>query len=317
MNMKLRILSGAFLALAISLSAGDASAVGVELDGATLPAQTRDALRADIAKARGEVPELFKAVNDVVAHAKDLDAQARAPGVPLTLHFKGLGPRALMPLIDVLAFDGHPAARDLNETASSALRVGLIEAIGIIRDGRAVPVLAQALDGAREEKIVRASSEALSRIGNDEALGTLTASLQKADATRNLGRARAILSGMHELRREAGARLLATRLDAERDPDTAKVLAKSLGGVGNAWAWKTKMSQNDATITRKTAARALVDAYAKWNNADVREAAAKALLVVDEPSTPALIAAAKSGASRETVTVLEQLEQRFAQNPTR
>lgn len=316
MNMKLRIFSGVFLALAIGLSAGDASAVGVELDGATLPAKTRDALRADIAKARTEVPELFKAVNDVVAHAKELDAQARAPGVPLTLHFKALGPRALMPLIDVLAFDG-PAVRDLNETASSALRVGLIEAIGIIRDGRAVPVLAQVLETTREESVVRASSEALSRIGNDEALASLTTSLQKADATRNLGRTRAILSGMHEFRREAGARLLATRLDSERDADTAKVLAKSLGGVGNAWAWKTKMSQGEASVTRKTAARALVDAYAKWNSNDVREAAAKALLVVDEPSTPALIAAAKSGAARETVTVLEQLEQRFAQNPTR
>jgi hypothetical protein len=316
MKKTLRILSGVALALAIGLAAGDASAVGVEMDGSALPAKTRDALRADIAKAKTEVPELFKAVNQVVVKAKELDAQARAPGIPLTLHFKGLGPRALMALIDVLAFDGQ-AARDLNDTASSALRVGLIEAIGIIRDGRAVPVLAQVLDTTREPGVIRASSEALSRIGNDEALATVTAALAKADTGRDPTRSRAILSGMHEFRREAAAKMLAARLDAERDPETSKVLAKSLGGVGNAWAWKTMLSQNEATATRKTAAKALVEAYARATTHDVREAAAKALLVVDEPGTPALIAAAKSGAARETVTLLEQLDQRFAQNPTR
>lgn len=311
-----RIFSAVAVALALGFSAGDASAVGVELDGSKLPAQTRDALRADITKAKAEVPELFKAVNQVVARAKELDSQARAPGIPLTLHFKGLGPRALMALIDVLAFDGH-AARDLTESASSALRVGLIEAIGIIRDGRAVPVLAQVLEDSQETNVVRASSEALSRIGNDEAFTTLTTALSKADTLRDRSRTRAILSGMHELRREAGARLLAARLDAERDPETAKTIAKSLGGVGNAWAWKATSNQAEAASTRRIAAKALVDAFVKTTSNEVREQAAKSLLVVDDPSTPQLIAAAKAGAPRDVAMLLDQLDQRFANNPTR
>jgi extradiol dioxygenase family protein len=309
-----RFFSGLALALALVGMSTQASAAGVALDANDLPAKTRGELKAEIDKARVQTPELFKAVEDIALHAKELDAGARAPGIPLTMHFKPLGPRALFPMLDVLVFDAH--VKDLPPSAASALRLGLIEAVGSIRDARAIPVLSRIVDTARDEKTVRVASEGLARIGTDEALGILTTAAQKAQTSAGKDRERAILSGMHDARREAAARFLAKRLEQSPDSETARVVVKSLGGVGNAWAWKTLSDQSEASATRAIAASALVDAYVRFGG-EVREQAAKAILVVDDPSTPALIATAKRSASGDIAAALDALDRRLATNPIR
>ncbi len=308
-----------FVAVALSLAllgmSSTASAAGAGLDAGDLPASTRSELKAEIDKARAATPELFKAVADVAAQARELDANARKPGIPLTMHFKPLGQRALYPMLEALVFDSH-AARDLPPSAASALRLGLIEAVGSIRDPRAIPVLAKILEIGRDDPTVRASAGGLARIGTDDALNILTTAATKAK-TGDAGndRERAILSGMHDARREAAARFLARRLQQNPDLETARIVVKSLGGVGNAWAWKTLSDQTEASATRGIAANALVDAYVRFRG-EVREQAAKAILVVDDASTPTLIAQAKTGASGDLTLALEALERRFANNPT-
>jgi hypothetical protein len=317
-TMKLAPLcSGIALALALVTMSGYAAASGAALDPNDLPTKTRTDLRAEIDKARAATPELFKAVEEVAAHAKEIDAGARTPGIPFTMHFKPLGNRALYPMLELVVFDSH-TGKDLPPSAASALRLGLIEAIGAIRDPRAIPVLAKLLEVARDNATVRASSEALSRIGNDEALSIVTTAAEKARPAEggSSDRERAILSGMHDCRREGAARFLGKRLKDNVDDDTARVLVKSLGGVGNAWAWKTLAKPTEEAATRSYAAAALVDAFVRFSG-DVREAAAKALLVVDDPSTPALIAQAKRNACAELQGALDQLERRFANNPAR
>jgi hypothetical protein len=308
-----RALAAVALSLALLGTSSNASAAGAGLDASDLPTATRATLKAEIENARVTTPELFKAVADIAAHARDLDAGARARGVPLTMHFKPLGRRALFPMLEALVFDSH-AAKDLPPSAASALHLGLLEAVGTIRDPRAIPVLAKVLELSRDDKTTRAASEALARIGTDDALRILTTVALQAKTDTGNDRERAILSGMHDARREGAARFLATRLKAA-DLETARVVAKSLGGVGNAWAWKTLSNQTEASATRSIAANALVDAYVRFGG-DVREQAAKALLVIDDPGTPSLIAQAKKGASPELAAALDTLDQRFASNPT-
>jgi hypothetical protein len=66
---------------------------------------------------------------------------------------------------------------------------------------------------------------------------------------------------------------------------------------------------------RATAAAALVDAFVR--EPSLRSEASNALMVVDAPSTPALVAAAKPFASSDTVAALDRLLARFAANPAR
>jgi hypothetical protein len=305
----------AAFALLFSLSSSDAAAAGVALDANALPAVARTELTKEIARANAEVPDLVRQVRDVAAQARDLDQSSRLPGAPLTMHFKALGPRAFGPMVELLAFDAR-SAKDLSGTPAVALRLGLIEAIGIIRDARAIPVFTHLLDARGSDfDTQRAAAEGLARIGTDDALSALSKSFASARGT---DRERAILSGLHDARREAAAKLLAAKLDAaDTDEATAKIAAKSLGGVGNAWAWKTVANaRSEESATRAVAARALVKAYVRFGG-EARDQAAKSLLVVDDPSTASLVAEAKKTANADTLRALTALEQRLAKNPTR
>jgi hypothetical protein len=303
------------LSLGLMSLSHEALAAGAALDPTALPPESLSQLKAEIARSRRETPELFKAVADVASHANTIDAAGRTPGIPFTMHFKPLGNRALFPLLEALVLDAH-APVDLSPTAASALRLGLIEAVGIIRDARALTVLAKILEQSKDTDTARAATEGLARLGTDDALEKTFSAATRARDEGNVARERAILSGLHDARRERAARFVATRLAATTDEETARVLCKALGGIGSAWAWKTVADPREAGATRALAATALVEAYAR-GTAERREHAAKAILVVDESSTPGLIERAKSGASAETVAALEALAKRFAANPTR
>src|SRR5690606_10282080 len=97
-------------------------------------------------------------------------------------------------------------------------------------------------------------------------------------------REEAILAGMGACHRVAVARALADVLAKHPEGERAKVVARSLGRVGNAWAWKTLPDRSEETSSRRIAAEALVGAYVHYRS-EAREAAAKALLVIDAPET--------------------------------
>jgi len=316
MSTMMKLSLGISLALALATTTVQASAAGLVLDSSELAAKSRSSLKADIEKARIETPELFRQVYDVAKRAGELDAGSRRPGAPLTMHFKVLGPRALMPMLELLAFEGH-APTDLTPTARAALRVGLLEAVGIIRDARAVPVLARVALRDRDVDTTRAAADALGRIGTDEAFGALVAALESADAATAAGgeRVHALLAGVGSSRRSDGTTLLAKRLDAHPDAATAKAAAKALGTAGNAWAWKTLSSRTDEAAVRELAARALVKAYVAYSG-EARSAASNALMVVDDAHTAALISDARRTASADQAAALDELAARFAANPT-
>lgn len=317
MKTMMKLSLGLIAAFALATSAADASAAGLAVDSTELSATARSSLKADIEKARIEAPELFRQVHDIARRAGEIDAGARRPGSPLTMHFKVLGPRALMPMLEMLAFDGH-APSDLTPTAQAALRVGLVEAVGIVRDARALPVLARIALRERDVDMTRASADALGRLGTDEAFSALVTALQSAESGATPGgeRVLALLAGVGSARRVDGVKLLTKRLDAHPDAATAKAIAKALGTAGNAWAWKTLASHKDEGAVRDLAARALVKLYVAYPG-EARTAASNALLVVDDVSTPALIADARRTASTDQAAALDELAARFAKNPTR
>lgn len=249
-------------------------------------------------------------VRQAVLQKQALDAKARGHRAPIALYLRGMGKQALDPMLELVS--GGPAAAGLPTEAVNAARRDLVEAIGLLRDPKATPVIAALLDKESDGDLVRTAAEALARIGTDDAVARLRGALGKAAGAR----ATAILAGMGDCRRESVARLLADRLLAHPDEATARVLVRSLGNVGNAWAWKTMPSRAEEGAVRALAARALVDAYTRYDG-DLRTAASNALMVVDDASTPALVSAARASASGDTARALDALAARFAANPAR
>ncbi len=294
------------------VSAGTAAAgPGTAALSTQLPAASRTELRANIDKARVANPSVFQSVRAIASHAREEDKRARGRKAPIAQRLANLGSAALLPMLELVAFDAPSLAAGETAADRASVQRDLVEAIGLLRDPRAMPVLVTVLARDVDFESTRGAAEAVARLESAVAASTLVAALDSASGER----ASAILAGMGACHRTVVARALAGRLASVSDDATARIVVKALGHVGNAWAWKTLGDRSEETATREAAARALVVAYVRLAG-DVREAAAKAILVVDDPHTDSLVAAARQSATPEQVAALDALARRLGENPT-
>lgn len=314
MSVRTSILAIVSAGVLLGSLAGSASAAeGVLLAPGRLPDKARAALIAEIASAKTAAPSAFAAVAGLRARLPELDANKRGRLAPITPELKALGPDGLFPMLAELAVDA-PARGDLTESAWAAWRISLLEAVGMLRDPRSAAVLHAVLEGAEtDHAIVKAAAEALGKLGTDAAAVKLIA-MAKAPGPKQ----RAVLAGMGECRRTRVAHALAAALGARPDAETARLILRSLGNVGSAWAWKTPVvaASGEKDATRKAAAKALVEAFVAYEG-EARQMASDAIIVVDEASTPALIAAARARAPQGVQGELDKLAARFARSPLR
>ncbi len=311
--MNKQILVMAFVgALAISSYPTKASAAsGIVTSAERLPEKARAALSIEIETAKRERPRSFQAVGQLRQDLPMLDTQKRGRFAAIAPMLKPLGKEALLPMLEELAFRGKPQGT-LTDSAWIAWRAGVIEAVGMLRDPRAEPVLVAILDGAETEyHVVHAAAAALGRLGTDAAVSKLVAMAKVAGVKQ-----KAVFAGMGECRRTSIATALSSAAALATDAELARVIAHSLGDVGSAWAWQTPViaASGEEAPTRAIAAKALVDMFIVHEDS-VRKMVSNALLVVDDSSTPGLIEAAKKGASPELAAKLDALTQRFARNP--
>lgn len=301
------ILSASLVMAALS---GDARADGVAIPAARLPAAARTALLTEIDAARKAQPSAFAALATVRTALPELDAQKRGPLASVTPQLRSIGNDGLFPMLAELAVEALPRG-DLTDTAWLAWRIALLEAVGSIRDPRAEATLTAIVDGPETDfAVMKAAVEALGKVASDTAVARLIA-LSKTAGPKQ----KAAFAGMGECRRAKVAQALSQLVGARPGEASAKLLIRSLGNVGSAWAWKTPavaVSGEEAAV-RSTAAKALIGAYVAYEGA-LRHGAGDAILVVDDPSTPTLIEAAKK-ANPALTADLDNLAQRYANSP--
>lgn len=310
--MKPHVLCSALLVAALGVPARARAAEGVALAPTALSATARARLERDVKALRVAKPAAFQRVQAVRDRVAELDRRRRGRLAPVGVLLHGLGKDALLPMLEMLALDAQPRGT-LTDTAWTALHAGLIEAVGALRAPEAEPVLRAILDGsATDSTVVRAAAEALGRLGSDRVATKLIA-LAATDGPKQ----RAVLAGMGECRRAVIADALADALAGATDAATAKLLVRSLGTVGNSFAWQTpavRAHADEEDRTRARAAEALLGAFIAWDG-EVRQAAVSALLLVDDAATPSLVAAARAGASGELAQALDELALRLGKNP--
>lgn len=293
--------------------AGNASARGVVIGIDELDSATKSALLSEIAKARQSDPQAFALLASVRATVATRDAHKRGRMAVITPALKGMGSRGVMPLLEELAVVAEPRG-SLNETAWLAWRISLLEALGSQRDARAEATLVGVLesDSVIDFGVVRAAAQALGKLGSDDATDKLLA-LAKQPGPKQL----AILAGLGRCRRIAAAQHLSLAISNADSARSAAVIARSLGEVGSAWAWETPVvaQSGEEEVTRSTAAEALVNAYVALAHPVARTEIVRAILIVDHPSTPSLIATHRASATGDLADALDALQQRFDHSP--
>jgi len=313
--VRLRSFAPLIVVLAALLTvAPDLAAGGAVVDPRDLPEDARSALMADIAAARMTSPDAFDRIAALRADLPELFARSRGGVPPLTRILHAQGPEALCPMLEQLIVSAEPGS-DLDDRAWLAWQLALLDAVGMLRDRRAEPVLWQALaEEDLEPEVQRAAARAVAKLGTDAVAERLVA-LSRENGLRQ----RAVVAGMGHCRRLAVAQRLAELLAAAPDAAAADAAARSLGDVGSLWAWRTPSVATYAAeqeAVQLSAARALVAALVA-SDGEVRATAAKALLVVGHPATPELLAAARSEADPVTRAVLDQVAVDFAASPIR
>lgn len=314
--MKTRILLSALALTGIALLGSPTTAFageGVVLNPSALRAPDRSSLTDQIAKARASNPTVFASVAKLRSDLPQLDARKRGRFVPVARMLRSLGSDALLPMLEELAVDA-PTRGSMTDTAWTAWRVGLVESVGSLRDPRSAPVLVAILESPTTDvMLIRAAAAAYGKLRTDRVAQDLITM-----SRRNGPKQRAILAGMGHCRKSAVASELARVLSARPDAATAEDIARSLGDIGSAWAWDTpSLAGNpEGAAVRSVAAQALMDAFIRYDG-EVREMATKALLVVNDRSTPGLISAARARARADVLPALDQLERRFANSPIR
>jgi hypothetical protein len=281
----------------------------VAIAPAELAAPDRRQLRRQIARARRADPQAFAAVARLRSRLAALARRQRGRMVNVVLPLRSLGRAGLMPMLAELAFEAQRRG-GLSDRAWRGWQVSLLEVTGSLRDQRARPVLAAILAGVqRDAAVLRGAARALGRLDSGEAAAALAELQRRPGTTRQL----AVLAGLGECRHPRAARALGLALvQAGEDGAVRRVAIRSLGRVGNRWAWKALVRAGrakDARATQRVALDALLGAYPTLRPPE-REAAAKAVLMISHPDTRARIAAARAELGPQGAAALDELQQR-------
>lgn len=292
---------------------GAARADGLVAKPSQLPEATRASLQSDIAAYKTQRPELFDAVKNVKGYHPETYKQFRNPVPGVSRELRAFGKDALLPMLNELAFEA-PAKDGASDREWTALEVGLLDAVGVIRDARSAPVLHVAFEAsAGAPDVAAAAARALGRLGGDAELALLLKHTAANDPLRL-----AAIEGLGECKRVEAAKELASIFSATNDETTAKIAARALGAVGSSWAWKAMGPAAEATglEVREIAARALVPRYRGAPDA-VRHRIRTAILMLEHPIVPQLLAAERAQAAdtqveHELATVQQQVERQLA-----
>jgi hypothetical protein len=305
---------GAALFAATLFGVGTASADGLVAQASDLPPKERASLEQQIEAYRAKNPAAFEAVRNVNGYKPETYKKFRNP-IPLVgRELRRLGEPALLPMLEALAFDVWERG-DAADREWTALKVGMLEAVAHLHDGRSAPVVTAAFATAKETTVQSAAAEAVGALCRRDAT-MVTALAAALEGPKRL----AAIDGLGQCRSPQAAQLLASELDSTTSAIEADRIARALGYLGSSWAWralaKKEGQKGGAQIrregleARRIASEALVRGYLRFDG-KVRGAHQVGLTMVQHPEVRAIAERHRSAAQASAFAQLERVVARI------
>ncbi len=303
-TMKRAFFAGGALVALLSLSA-EARADGLAVGSSRIAPASRTKLAEDIAAFKSAEPGVRAKVRDVQSVKPEVYGKFQNPKPEASRELRRLGKDALVPMLEALAFDASQPGLAAHER--EALKLGMIEAVGYLKDSRSVPVLTAIFaDEAEQTATALAAATALGMVCDTAAVQLLERKAFDGSKTRL-----AALSGLGQCRSVQTANTLASALRGAQDDATRQVIIQALGTLGSSWAWAALGKDNADTgaKVRVQACDVLIETFVA---APARRAESKrAILKCEASNAIARIQAAKRGQNADTVKALEDLEKKL------
>jgi hypothetical protein len=214
-------------------------------------------------------------------------------------------------MLESLAFDASQPGLSLDE--KEALIVGMLSAVGDLRDGRSTPVLAAILDAQPSSTpAAMAAARALGKACGSSERQILVSKSAEGEKVRA-----AALEGLGECRSLDSAKAIAKVAKSATDSDTKRSAVRALGVVGSSWAWAAagKADDDEAIEVRTLASNTLIDVFVA--DANLRTESKRAVLKCEAPNALERVRSAKARADATTAKALESLERLIAKNAAR
>lgn len=182
--------------------------------------------------------EAFARLDEVRRALPALSEHRRGRYVNVARLLEHLGEEALLPMLWALASD-DPFSMGFDPAAWWSWRLGLVEAVGRLRDRRSAPVLMQIIEGPDPHRTTReVATSAIGRLGDNDLIEEVIALAENSPSKRL-----AILAGLGEARREVALNYLLQVLNEDLEIDERRAVIQSLGNWANQWAWQTSSLQ--------------------------------------------------------------------------
>jgi HEAT repeat protein len=268
-----------------------------------------NALLQEIERSKKPLVAEFAAVKQLREEMPELDARKRGRIATVGTTLDLLGPKALFPMLEELALD-RPFEKQV-PSVRQGWRIGLLHAVGRLRDERARPILEKVVRTEQDAWVLKTAAEALGKLQDERAAQFLITESQGSGE-----RAEAILEGMAHCRRLVVTQYLTSRLAQATEQSERRALVESLRDHGNSYAWKTDVvaASGEGTDVRNLSAQALLSAFVRFPAE--RPQIQKALLIVDAPATTTLLQTAlKTTSDKAAQEALQGLQSKLANNP--
>ena len=302
-----------------------AESAGLAMNAAQLGPADRAALQHAVMADRLARPAAY----DLVAAARgcrpDGWKAARNPTPVCSREMRALGPAGLLPMLNALALDWQPdtsrlsSAPELRSKEEQAMLVAMVDAVGILRDTRARPVLlalwklaADRRDAQlpieRANSVSRVVAEALGRLGGAVELQALQAHLRAEDPLFN-----AAIAGLGWCKRTDSAQLLVNALATAKDDATQRWIVAAMGTLASSWSWQAlgRVRAEDGLRVRQRVTDALLPLLAKTQG-ESRERVVASLQLADLPDLPARLATVRATADATLQHDIDDLLGRYA-----
>lgn len=297
----------------LAFASASAHADGLLTKPSALPAAERATLERAIAADKAAFPAHFAAVAGVQGHLPAGYAQRQNPIPEVSRELEALGRDALLPMLSAIAFDA-PAATGNNDAERQALAVGLVRAVGRLRDARSAPVLRAVMESAPSDGLVaRYAAEGLGLLCDKVGAASLTAHTGASDSLRL-----AAIHGLGECRTLESAKHLASLVQPGLDDTTARALGVALGRLASPGAWRSlgPSAAKTGQAVRAVVADALFAGYVA-NTGDARLHFHKGILIATPDDVAERIERARVGADSERNELLDRLSRQLGRRQRR
>lgn len=307
MKQKMISLTLAVGSLGAVMPAWAAELTGLGVQAAQLAPADQAKLQHDVMADRLARPAAY----DIVAVAKGCRPEgwmtARSPEPNCSRELRALGPAGLLPMLSAMALDWLPTGLStdaIHRTQEErALLVGMLEAVGALRDARARPVLQAMWQQARSRPevlapigrqmtVARAIAEALGRLGGAQELQALQAHLHADDPLYT-----AAIAGLGLCKRTDSAQLLAKELANAKDDASQRWIVQAMGALASSWSWQAlgRVRMEDGLRVRQRVTETLLPLLAKTQG-ESRERVVQSLQLADMPDLPSRLATVRATA---------------------